>query len=316
MIAIPHHQRVIISLFCVVKTKVFLHNPYQLVCALGQNIDGTSLIINLVHCCSVMFYGCSGTGKSMALHTIVISLLLRLKADHCRLILIEEQQNELMIYNGIPHLIRPVIRDDPKQTLNILQTISREIEERHRKMTMAGVSSFEDFNRLAQRTETQGEFWITINTGYDPDTGKPLVERQLLDVTVLPYIVIVIDALERLIKEEESEIEDMIKQLVVKAHRVGIHLIVAVDTQFDKHRTHALKECFQTHISFQVPARVYSRMFLDDQGAEQLMNWGDFLYRIGQNHLLRGHSAYISKEDIESVVRFFKTSSLFGMSEV
>jgi S-DNA-T family DNA segregation ATPase FtsK/SpoIIIE len=278
-----------------------------LVLALGKTIGGEPVMADLARMPHLLIAGTTGSGKSVALNTMILSLLYRLAPDQGRMILIDPKMLELSVYEGIPHLLAPVVTD-PRKAVVALKWAVREMEERYRKMSKLGVRGVEAFNERVQKANDKGEaLKRTVQTGFDRETGKPIYEDETLDLEPMPYIVVVVDEMADLMMISGKEIEGAVQRLAQMARAAGIHLIAATQRPSVDVITGTIKANFPTRISFQVTSKVDSRTILGEQGAEQLLGQGDMLYMMAGGRIIRVHGPFVTDREVEDVVRFLKT---------
>jgi len=306
-IELPNNSRQTVYLGEILGSSLYEKNAAKLPLVLGKNIGGEPVIADLARFPHLLIAGTTGSGKSVAINTMILSLLYRLQPDACRLILIDPKMLELSVYEGIPHLLTPVVTD-PKKAVVALKWTVREMENRYRAMSKLGVRNIEGFNaRLREARESGETLTRRVQTGFDPDTGKPLFEEQTMDFTELPYIVVVVDEMADLMLVAGKEIEGAIQRLAQMARAAGIHLIMATQRPSVDVVTGTIKANFPTRISFQVSSKIDSRTILGEQGAEQLLGHGDMLYMPGGGRLIRVHGPFVSDDEVEIVVKFLKT---------
>jgi S-DNA-T family DNA segregation ATPase FtsK/SpoIIIE len=278
-----------------------------LILALGKTIGGEAVMADLAKMPHLLIAGTTGSGKSVALNTMILSLLYRLSPDRGRMILIDPKMLELSVYEGIPHLLAPVVTD-PRKAVVALKWAVREMEERYRKMSKLGVRGVEAFNERVEKAKEKGEILKrTVQTGFDRDTGKPVYEDEALDLEPMPYIVVVVDEMADLMMISGKEIEGAVQRLAQMARAAGIHLIAATQRPSVDVITGTIKANFPTRISFQVTSKIDSRTILGEQGAEQLLGQGDMLYMMAGGRISRVHGPFVTDREVEDVVRFLKT---------
>ena len=278
-----------------------------LILALGKTIGGESVMADLAKMPHLLIAGTTGSGKSVALNTMILSLLYRMPPDQCRMIMIDPKMLELSTYDGIPHLLAAVVTD-PRKAVVALKWAVREMEERYRKMSKLGVRGVEAFNDRVRKAKDKGEVLKrTVQTGFDRETGKPIYEDEVLELEPMPYIVIVVDEMADLMMISGKEIEGAVQRLAQMARAAGIHLIAATQRPSVDVITGTIKANFPTRISFQVTSKIDSRTILGEQGAEQLLGQGDMLYMMAGGRIRRVHGPYVSDREVEDVVRFLKT---------
>jgi S-DNA-T family DNA segregation ATPase FtsK/SpoIIIE len=274
--------------------------------ALGKTIGGEPVMADLAKMPHLLVAGTTGSGKSVGLNTMILSLLYRLTPQQCKLIMIDPKMLELSVYDGIPHLLSPVVID-PRKAVVALKWAVREMEERYRKMSKMGVRGVEAFNERVAKARDKGEtLKRTVQTGFDRQTGKPVYEDEALDFAVMPYIVIVVDEMADLMMISGKEIEGAIQRLAQMARAAGIHLIAATQRPSVDVITGTIKANFPTRISFQVTSKIDSRTILGEQGAEQLLGQGDMLYMAAGGRIRRVHGPFVSDREVEEIVRFLK----------
>lgn len=274
---------------------------------LGKNIGGESIIIDLARTPHMLIAGTTGSGKSVAINTMILSLVYRLRPDQCRLIMVDPKMLELSVYDGIPHLLTPVVTD-PKKAVVALKWAVREMEERYKKMSKLGVRNIDGYNqRLVEARGRGEELTRTVHTGFDKETGKAIYEEEKLDLDPLPYIVIIVDEMADLMMVAGKDIEGAVQRLAQMARAAGLHVILATQRPSVDVITGTIKANFPTRISFQVTSKIDSRTILGEMGAEQLLGQGDMLYMAGGGRISRVHGPFVSDEEVEKVVRHLKT---------
>jgi S-DNA-T family DNA segregation ATPase FtsK/SpoIIIE len=275
--------------------------------ALGKTIGGEAVMADLAKMPHLLVAGTTGSGKSVGLNTMILSLLYRMSPQQCRLIMIDPKMLELSVYDGIPHLLSPVVTD-PRKAVVALKWAVREMEDRYRKMSKMGVRGVEAFNERVRKAKDKGEVLKrTVQTGFDSATGKPVYEDENLEFEVLPYIVVVVDEVADLMMVSGKEIEGAVQRLAQMARAAGIHLIAATQRPSVDVITGTIKANFPTRISFQVTSKIDSRTILGEQGAEQLLGQGDMLYMAAGGRIKRVHGPFVSDHEVEDVVRFLKS---------
>ncbi len=269
---------------------------------LGKNIGGESIIIDLARTPHMLIAGTTGSGKSVAINTMILSLVYRLRPDQCRLIMVDPKMLELSVYDGIPHLLTPVVTD-PKKAVVALKWAVREMEERYKKMSKLGVRNIDGYNqRLVEARGKGEELTRTVHTGFNKETGKAIYEEEKLDLDPLPYIVIIVDEMADLMMVAGKDIEGAVQRLAQMARAAGLHVILATQRPSVDVITGTIKANFPTRIS-----KIDSRTILGEQGAEQLLGQGDMLYMAGGGRISRVHGPFVSDEEVEKVVRHLKT---------
>ena len=311
-IELPNENREMVVLREILSARDFGDSSMRLPLALGKDIGGESIVANLAKMPHLLIAGTTGSGKSVAINTMILSLLYKLTPDECRLIMIDPKMLELSVYDGIPHLLSPVVTD-PKKAVVALKWTVGEMEERYRKMSKMGVRNIEGYNSRVRDTLAKGElFSRTVQTGFDEDTGEPIFESEEFQPEVLPYIVVIVDEMADLMMVAGKEIEACIQRLAQMARASGIHLIMATQRPSVDVITGTIKANFPTRISFQVTSKIDSRTILGEQGAEQLLGMGDMLYMAGGSKITRVHGPFCSDEEVEEIVNYLKA---FGPPE-
>jgi S-DNA-T family DNA segregation ATPase FtsK/SpoIIIE len=278
----------------------------RLLLTLGKDIGGAPVIADLARMPHLLIAGTTGSGKSVGLNAMILSLLYRLDPETCKLIMIDPKMLELSIYDDIPHLMAPVVTD-PKKAVVALKWTVREMEERYQSMSKLGVRNIEGYNRRVTEAARNGEELMRkVQTGFDPDTGEPIIEEQPLDLSPLPYIVVVVDEMADLMLVAGKDIEASIQRLAQMARAAGIHLIMATQRPSVDVITGTIKANFPTRISFQVTSKIDSRTILGEQGAEQLLGQGDMLYMAGGGRITRVHGPFVGDDEVENVVNFLR----------
>jgi len=250
--------------------------------------------------------GTTGSGKSVAINTMILSLLYRLKPEECRLIMVDPKMLELSVYDGIPHLLSPVVTD-PKKAVLALKWAVREMEERYKLMSKLGVRNIDGYNQRAAEARASGEsVKRTVQTGFDKETGEALYEEEVMELAPMPYIVVIVDEMADLMMVAGKDIEGAIQRLAQMARAAGIHLIMATQRPSVDVITGTIKANFPTRISFQVTSKIDSRTILGEQGAEQLLGQGDMLHMAGGGRISRVHGPFVSDDEVEKVVAHLK----------
>ena len=274
---------------------------------LGKSIGGEPVIIDLARTPHMLIAGTTGSGKSVAINTMILSLVYRLRPDQCRLIMVDPKMLELSVYDGIPHLLTPVVTD-PKKAVVALKWAVREMEERYKRMAKLGVRNIDGYNaRLAEARGKGEELTRTVHTGFDKESGKAIYEEEKLDLEPLPYIVIIVDEMADLMMVAGKDIEGAVQRLAQMARAAGLHVILATQRPSVDVITGTIKANFPTRIAFQVTSKIDSRTILGEMGAEQLLGQGDMLYMAGGGRISRVHGPFASDEEVEKVVRHLKT---------
>ena len=314
---VPGRNAIGIELPNPVREKVYLRellddddyadNTAKLPLCLGKTIGGESVIADLTRMPHLLIAGTTGSGKSVAINTMILSLVYRFKPDQCRLIMVDPKMLELSVYDGIPHLLTPVVTD-PKKAVVALKWAVREMEERYKKMSKLGVRNIDGYNSRVAEAQAKGETLTrTVHTGYDKESGQAIYEKEALELDALPYLVVIVDEMADLMMVAGKDIEGAIQRLAQMARAAGIHLIMATQRPSVDVITGTIKANFPTRISFQVTSKIDSRTILGEQGAEQLLGQGDMLYMAGGGRISRVHGPYVSDAEVEKIVAHLKT---------
>ncbi|MBS0331389.1 MAG: DNA translocase FtsK, partial [Proteobacteria bacterium] len=273
--------------------------------ALGETIGGEPYIADLAKMPHLLIAGTTGSGKSVGVNAMILSILYRLPPDQCRMIMIDPKMLELSVYDGIPHLLAPVVTD-PKKAIVALKWAVREMEDRYRRMSKIGVRNVASYNERAKEALEKGEhFERTVQTGFD-DSGRPIYESEKITPEPMPYLVVVIDEVADLMMVAGKDIEGAVQRLAQMARAAGIHVIMATQRPSVDVITGTIKANFPTRISFQVTSKIDSRTILGEQGAEQLLGQGDQLYMAGGGRITRLHGPFVSDGEVEAVAKFLR----------
>jgi S-DNA-T family DNA segregation ATPase FtsK/SpoIIIE len=306
-IELPNATRETVYFRELIESGDFQKTGCKLALCLGKTIGGEPVIAELAKMPHLLVAGTTGSGKSVAINTMILSLLYRLKPEECRLIMVDPKMLELSVYDGIPHLLTPVVTD-PKKAVMALKWAVREMEDRYRKMSRLGVRNIDGYNQRAAAAREKGEpILATVQTGFEKGTGEPLFEQQEMDLSPMPYIVVIVDEMADLMMVAGKEIEGAIQRLAQMARAAGIHLIMATQRPSVDVITGTIKANFPTRISFQVTSKIDSRTILGEQGAEQLLGQGDMLHMAGGGRIARVHGPFVSDQEVEHVVAHLKT---------
>ncbi|MBB3407921.1 S-DNA-T family DNA segregation ATPase FtsK/SpoIIIE [Rhizobium sp. BK316] len=306
-IELPNATRETVYFREMIESEDFDKSGYKLALGLGKTIGGEPVIAELAKMPHLLVAGTTGSGKSVAINTMILSLLYRMSPEQCRLIMVDPKMLELSVYDGIPHLLTPVVTD-PKKAVMALKWAVREMEERYRKMSRLGVRNIDGYNGRVSLAREKGEtIHIMVQTGFDKGTGAPIEEQQELDLAPMPYIVVIVDEMADLMMVAGKEIEGAIQRLAQMARAAGIHLIMATQRPSVDVITGTIKANFPTRISFQVTSKIDSRTILGEQGAEQLLGQGDMLHMQGGGRIARVHGPFVSDAEVEKVVAHLKT---------
>ncbi|CAN7307163.1 DNA translocase FtsK 4TM domain-containing protein [Pararhizobium sp. LjRoot238] len=306
-IELPNQRRETVYLRELIGSRDFETSKTKLAMALGKTIGGEPVIVDIAKMPHLLVAGTTGSGKSVAINTMILSILYRLKPEQCRLIMIDPKMLELSVYDGIPHLLSPVVTD-PKKAVVALKWTVREMEERYKKMSKIGVRNIDGFNSRVEQALAKGEqISRTVQTGFDRQTGEAVYETEEFDLAPIPYIVVIIDEMADLMMVAGKDIEGAVQRLAQMARAAGIHVIMATQRPSVDVITGTIKANFPTRISFQVTSKIDSRTILGEQGAEQLLGMGDMLYMAGGGRIQRVHGPFVSDTEVEDVVAYLKT---------
>jgi len=306
-IELPNVRREMVHLRELLASDSFERKGGRLSLALGKDIGGAPVMVDLTRMPHLLIAGTTGSGKSVAINTMILSLLYQLPPDACKFIMIDPKMLELSVYEGIPHLLAPVVTE-PGKAVVALKWAVREMEERYRAMSQLGVRNIAGYNaRLAEARKKGENLTRRVQTGFDPDSGHPVFEEQPLNMDPLPFIVVVVDEMADLMLVAGKDIEAAVQRLAQMARAAGIHLIMATQRPSVDVITGTIKANFPTRVSFQVTSKIDSRTILGEQGAEQLLGQGDMLYMAGGGRITRVHGPFVSDQEVEDVVRFLMT---------
>ncbi len=305
-IELPNQRREMVYLRELLASEDFEKSKHRLAIALGKTIGGEPVIVDLARMPHLLVAGTTGSGKSVAINTMILSLLYRLKPEQCRLIMVDPKMLELSAYDGIPHLLTPVVTD-PKKAVVALKWAVREMEDRYKKLSKVGVRNVDGFNARVVEARAKGETLTrTVQTGFDRETGEAIYEHEEIELEELPYIVVVVDEMADLMMVAGKDIEGAIQRLAQMARAAGIHIIMATQRPSVDVITGTIKANFPTRVSFQVTSKIDSRTILGEQGAEQLLGQGDMLYMAGGGRIMRVHGPFVSDAEVEKVVAHLK----------
>ncbi len=306
-IELPNSKRETVYLRDMIEGDEFTQTESNLPLALGKDIGGESIVVDLAKMPHLLVAGTTGSGKSVAINTMITSLLYHHTPDECKFIMIDPKMLELSVYDGIPHLLCPVVTEPPKAVV-ALKWVTKEMENRYRLMANLGVRNIAGYNKRLRSAKAKGEeLKRTVQTGFDPESGKPIYEDQPMDMNDLPFIVVIVDEMADLMLVAGKDIETSVQRLAQMARAAGIHIIMATQRPSVDVITGVVKANFPTRISFQVTSRIDSRTILGDQGAEQLLGMGDMLYMEGGGKMTRVHGPFVSDKEVEELVAFIKT---------
>ncbi len=306
-IELPNARRQTVFLSDIIADKSYAQAKFRLPLILGKDIGGAPQVVDLARMPHLLVAGTTGSGKSVAINAMIMSLLYRLSPQQCRLIMVDPKMLELSVYDGIPHLLSPVVTD-PKKAVVALKWTVREMEDRYRAMSHLGVRNIDGYNERLAQAQAKGEVLTRrVQTGFDPDTGEPVIEQQPLDLKPLPYIVVIVDEMADLMLVAGKEIEGAVQRLAQMARAAGIHIIMATQRPSVDVITGTIKANFPTRISFHVTSKIDSRTILGEMGAEQLLGQGDMLYMGSGGRIQRVHGPFVSDTEVEQVVEHLRT---------
>lgn len=305
-IELPNENRNMVYLRELFESPDFEQTEAQLSLALGKNIGGEPVSVDLARMPHLLIAGTTGSGKSVGVNTMILSLLYRMTPDQCKFIMIDPKMLELSVYDGIPHLLSPVVTD-PKKAVVALKWTVKEMEERYKRMSKIGVRNINGYNERVAEAKQKGELLTrTVQTGFDKETGQAIYEQEEMDYEPMPYIVVIVDEMADLMMVAGKDIEGAIQRLAQMARAAGIHMITATQRPSVDVITGTIKANFPTRISFQVTSKIDSRTILGEQGGEQLLGQGDMLYMAGGGRIMRVHGPFVSDEEVEKIVRYLK----------
>jgi S-DNA-T family DNA segregation ATPase FtsK/SpoIIIE len=305
-IELPNDRREMVMLREMLEAPDFVDTDARLALALGKTIGGEPIVADLSRMPHLLIAGTTGSGKSVGINTMILSLLYRLSPEQCKFIMIDPKMLELSVYDGIPHLLAPVVTD-PKKAVVALKWTVREMEERYKRMSKLGVRDIKGYNARVLQAEAKGEALTrTVQTGFDRATGRAVYEQEEMDYDEMPYIVVIVDEMADLMMVAGKDIEAAVQRLAQMARAAGIHLITATQRPSVDVITGTIKANFPTRVSFQVTSKIDSRTILGEQGAEQLLGQGDMLYMAGGGRIMRVHGPFVADDEVEKVVRHLK----------
>ena len=305
-IELPNYNKETVYLREILESDIFFNKDDGIPLSLGKNIGGEPTIADLSRMPHLMIAGTTGSGKSVGINGMILSILYRFRPDECRLIMVDPKMIELSVYDGIPHLLSPVITN-PKKAVVGLKWVVREMDDRYTRMSKLSVRTMEAFNEKAEEYRRKGKkFKRKIHTGYDDETGQPLYSEEEIEAKRMPFIVVVIDEMADLMLVARNDIEHLVQSLAQKARAAGIHLIMATQRPAVDVVTGTIKANFPTRIAFQVASKIDSRTILNEMGAEQLLGRGDMLYMSDGGKVVRVHGPFVSDDEVERVVGFIR----------
>ena len=309
-IELPNKIRETVILRNILEHEEFKASTYSLPVCLGKNIAGFPIIVDLSKMPHLLVAGTTGSGKSVGINAMILSLLYKHTPETCRMIMIDPKMLELSVYDGIPHLLTPVVTD-PKKAVVALKWAVREMETRYMSMSKLGVRNIDSYNSRLLEARKKGEILSkSTQVGFDPDTGQPIFEDQQISLTPLPFIVVVIDEVADLMLVAGKDIEAAVQRLAQMARAAGIHVVMATQRPSVDVITGTIKANFPTRISFQVTSKIDSRTILGEQGAEQLLGRGDMLYMAGGGKVTRVHGPFVEDSEVEEVAKFLSNQSV------
>ena len=307
-IELPNVRSEMVFLRELLASEAYERSAAKLPLVLGKDIGGTPVIADLQRMPHLLIAGTTGSGKSVGINTMILSILYRLSPDQCKFIMIDPKMLELSMYDGIPHLLAPVVTE-PRKAVVALKWTVREMENRYRAMSKLGVRNIEGYNQRLAEAKAKGETLMRrVQTGFDGETGRPIFEEQPLATDPLPLIVVVVDEMADLMLVAGKDIEQAVQRLAQMARAAGIHIIMATQRPSVDVITGTIKANFPTRVSFQVTSKIDSRTILGEAGAEQLLGRGDMLHMAGGGRITRVHGPFVSDQEVEAVVHFLKSN--------
>jgi DNA segregation ATPase FtsK/SpoIIIE, S-DNA-T family len=308
-IELPNQTREMVYIRELVESKDYLNNTHKLPLILGKDISGNNVVADLTEMPHLLVAGTTGSGKSVAINTMILSLLYKHTPDECKLVMIDPKMLELSIYQNIPHLLAPVVTE-PSKAVSALKWVVKEMENRYRLISHLKVRNIANYNEKIEEAIAKNiNLSQEVQTGVDPDTREPIYEKIAIEKKKLPYIVVIVDEMADLMIVAGKEIESSIQRLAQMARAAGIHLIMATQRPSVDVITGVIKANFPTRISFHVISKIDSRTILGDPGAEQLLGKGDMLFMFGGNRIRRVHGPFVEDGEVEKVVSFWKKQS-------
>ena len=305
-IELPNKSREMVFLRELLESEHFHQSEAGLALAMGKDIGGDAVIADLSRMPHLLIAGTTGSGKSVGVNTMILSLLYRYNPDQCKFIMVDPKMLELSVYDGIPHLLSPVVTD-PKKAVVALKWTVKEMEERYKRMSKLGVRNIDGYNERVKEAQEKGEVLTrTVQTGFDRESGQAIYEEEEMDYEPMPFIVVIVDEMADLMMVAGKDIEGTIQRLAQMARAAGNHLIMATQRPSVDVITGTIKANFPTRVSFQVTSKIDSRTILGEQGGEQLLGAGDMLYMAGGGRITRVHGPFVSVEEVENIVRYLK----------
>lgn len=303
-IELPLEDRSTVYLSEIIKSEEFLNSKHKLAIALGKNIGGRPVVVDLANMPHLLIAGTTGSGKSVGINTMILSLLYKYTPEDCKMIMIDPKMLELSIYEGIPHLLTPVVTE-PKKAIVALKWILKEMEKRYKNMSKIGVRNLDGYNNKVEKDG--GVFKHRIQVGYDEETGQPNYHNEEIVLKKMPFIVVIVDEMADLMAVAGKDIETSVARLAAMARAAGIHIIMATQRPSADVITGVIRANFPTRISFQVSSKIDSRVILNESGAEQLLGKGDMLHMSDGARINRVHGAYVDENEVSSIVNFLKS---------
>jgi S-DNA-T family DNA segregation ATPase FtsK/SpoIIIE len=305
-IELPNRKRQTVYLREILESEIYQKSPAALPISLGKDIGGEALVTDLAKMPHLLIAGTTGSGKSVGINAMILSLLYKLSPDECKFIMVDPKMLELSVYDDIPHLLTPVVTD-PKKAVSVLKWAVKEMETRYLAMSKLGVRNIEGYNAKLSKLKNSGEpITRKIHTGFDSESGTPIYETQSMSLELIPYIVIIVDEMADLMLVAGKDIEIAVQRLAQMARAAGIHLIMATQRPSVDVITGTIKANFPTRISFQVSSKIDSRTILGEQGAEQLLGQGDMLYMASGGRMTRIHCPFVSDTEVEKIAENLK----------
>ncbi len=306
-IELPNAKRQTVYMRPMLEDKSYTQTSCKLPLALGCDIGGSPVIVDITKMPHLLVAGTTGSGKSVSINTMILSLIYHLTPDECKFIMIDPKMLELSVYDGIPHLLTPVVTD-PHKAIMALKWAVREMESRYQSMSRIGVRNIDGYNKKIMEAKAKGQkITRNIQTGFDTETGQPIYEDQELPLERLPYIVVIVDEMADLMLVAGKDIEGAVQRLAQMARAAGIHLIMATQRPSVDVITGTIKANFPTRVSFSVTSKIDSRTILGEQGAEQLLGQGDMLYMAPGGRITRVHGPFVEDDEVERLVHFLKS---------
>lgn len=308
-IELPNKQRETVYLKELLESSEYQDKEYDLPIVLGKDISGNVIVADLARMPHLLVAGTTGSGKSVAINTMILSLVYALTPDQCKFIMVDPKMLELSVYDGIPHLLTNVVTE-PGKAVVALKWVVKEMENRYRLMSNLSVRNIHNYNERIKQAIAKGEtIQRNVHTGFDPESGKPKIEQVAMEMKTLPFIVVIVDEMADLMLVAGKEIETSIQRLAQMARAAGIHIIMATQRPSVDVITGVIKANFPTRISFQVTSKIDSRTILGEQGAEQLLGKGDMLYMAGGSKITRIHGPFVADTEVESIVAYLKSQA-------